>query len=208
MYLDGWLHRNVNDNDVLLLPTPEMQEPITRVCGYNLISDGGQAIQWRQLDHKPRTHHSGTPLYMSRELVNTWFHGKPVLHTVADDLESFLWVILCGLLSIRDERKSLTFDERSWLHELRTAGGPHKSDVIKSWTLSMLEENLISKDLSPILKVFVPFVTEILPVIKEDSLVESLTTLGDKLYKLWFKAFLDALPLLPKTWDEVFKDPI
>ncbi|EGN91511.1 hypothetical protein SERLA73DRAFT_157536, partial [Serpula lacrymans var. lacrymans S7.3] len=41
-------------------------------------------------------------------LLNVWDDDEPILHTFADDLESFFWVILCVLLSIGAERNSLT----------------------------------------------------------------------------------------------------
>ncbi|EGO23565.1 hypothetical protein SERLADRAFT_469595 [Serpula lacrymans var. lacrymans S7.9] len=225
MYKDGWLHRDVSDGNVLLLPEPEIRKPLTRFeCTKNLtkcvgvISDGDQAIRWRELDRELGKHRSGTLPYISRRVLNAWNKNQSVLHTFADDLEAFFWVILCVLLNIGDGRQSLTVDEGRWLHKLLAADDPDSSETNKRSTLQMLEESLPYNDFSPIVMVFVPFFTEIIPLMKEstatvqrlnsDNLVESLTTLGDKYYELWFKAFLRALPSLPKTWDEVLKTTI
>ncbi|EGO18526.1 hypothetical protein SERLADRAFT_403720, partial [Serpula lacrymans var. lacrymans S7.9] len=112
MYGDGWLHRDISDGNVLLLPEPEIRKPLTRFeCTKNLtkcvgvISDGDQAIRWRELDRKLEKRRSGTLPFISMRLLNAWNKNQPVLHTFADDLESFFWVILCVLLNIGHERK-------------------------------------------------------------------------------------------------------
>ncbi|EGN91391.1 hypothetical protein SERLA73DRAFT_192343, partial [Serpula lacrymans var. lacrymans S7.3] len=124
MYKDGWLHRDVSDGNVLLLPEPEIRKPLTRFeCTKNLtkcvgvISDGDQAIRWRELDRELGKHRSGTLPYISRRVLNAWNKNQSVLHTFADDLEAFFWVILCVLLNIGDGRQSLTVDEGRWLHK-------------------------------------------------------------------------------------------
>ncbi|EGN95931.1 hypothetical protein SERLA73DRAFT_140980 [Serpula lacrymans var. lacrymans S7.3] len=226
MYKDGWLHRDVSDGNVLLLPEPEIRKPLTRFeCTKNLtkcvgvISDGDQAIRWRELDRKLEKRRSGTLPFISRRMLSAWDDDEPILHTFADDLESFFWVILCVLLSIGAERNSLTGKERKWLLEILAADDPRMSGLVKGSTLQMLEASVLrtKHKLSPVL-VFVPFFTDIIRLMNEateaadelnsDNLVESLTTLGDKFYEMWFTAFLRALPSLPKTWDEVLKPPI
>ncbi|EGN95917.1 hypothetical protein SERLA73DRAFT_75924 [Serpula lacrymans var. lacrymans S7.3] len=177
-----------------------------------------KAIRWRELDRELEQRRSGTLPFISMRLLNAWDDDEPILHTFADDLESFFWVILCVLLSIGAERNSLTGKERKWLLEILAADDPRMSGLVKGSTLRTFEKSLPDNDFSPVLKVFVPFFTEIMPLLDEGpkvakgvdstNLVESLTTLGDRFYEMWFKAFLRALPSLPKTWDEVFITPI
>ncbi|EGO18363.1 hypothetical protein SERLADRAFT_481206, partial [Serpula lacrymans var. lacrymans S7.9] len=115
MYKDGWLHRDVSDGNVLLFPVPQIRKPLTRFeCTKNLTkcvsvsNDGDQAIRWRELDRELEQRRSGTLPFISMRLLNAWDDDEPILHTFADDLESFFWVILCVLLSIGAERNSLT----------------------------------------------------------------------------------------------------
>ncbi|EGN97970.1 hypothetical protein SERLA73DRAFT_138166, partial [Serpula lacrymans var. lacrymans S7.3] len=81
----------------------ECTKNLTKCVG--VISDGDQAIRWRELDRELGKHRSGTLPFISRRMLNMWNKNQPVLHTFADDLESFFWVILCVLLSIGHERK-------------------------------------------------------------------------------------------------------
>ncbi|EGN95543.1 hypothetical protein SERLA73DRAFT_186612, partial [Serpula lacrymans var. lacrymans S7.3] len=99
MYVDGWLHRKVSDSNILLLSEPEIQKPPTRFkftqdltkCA-SIIFDGDQAIKWRELlELKHEEHRSETFPYMSMRLLRAWDRGQAVLHTFADDLESFFW---------------------------------------------------------------------------------------------------------------------
>ncbi|KAH8990484.1 hypothetical protein EDB92DRAFT_746312 [Lactarius akahatsu] len=46
----------------------------------------------------PRRVRQGTLPFMSIRLLDEWYLDRPTLHTVVDDLESFLWVLVWSLV--------------------------------------------------------------------------------------------------------------
>ncbi|EGO18378.1 hypothetical protein SERLADRAFT_375180 [Serpula lacrymans var. lacrymans S7.9] len=105
-------------------------------------------------------------------LLNVWDDDEPILHTFADDLESFFWVILCVLLSIGAECNSLTGKERKWLLAILTTDDPCISGHVKGSTLWMLETSVLraKHKLSPVFKIFLPFFTDIIPLMNKATM--------------------------------------
>ncbi|KAH9029964.1 hypothetical protein EDB85DRAFT_1866873, partial [Lactarius pseudohatsudake] len=65
-----------------------------------LLVDLDHAIEWRKVPPTPSRDRSGTLPFIALRLVNAWSRNIPALHTAADDLESFMWVLVWSLVHI------------------------------------------------------------------------------------------------------------
>ncbi|KAH9024062.1 hypothetical protein EDB85DRAFT_1870310, partial [Lactarius pseudohatsudake] len=63
-----------------------------------LLADLDHSIEWRKVPPTLSRDRSGTLPFISCRLVNAWCGNKPALHTAADDLESFMWVLVRSLI--------------------------------------------------------------------------------------------------------------
>ncbi|KAI0040466.1 hypothetical protein FA95DRAFT_1455653, partial [Auriscalpium vulgare] len=100
----GWKHRDVSVGNVLLLKTPEKRDAVTTCTKSNvcmgMLIDGDQAVNWPQNNIPPEKRRSGTPQFMSTHILAAWVRGKEQVHTVLDDLESFVWVLIWSVMRI------------------------------------------------------------------------------------------------------------
>ena len=71
----------------------------------------------------------GTLPFMSMHLLNAWDRNAQVLHTAADDLESFLWVLIWSLVKILKKVASIT-NENSTILRLEKALSSHSFNSI------------------------------------------------------------------------------
>ncbi|KAH9081658.1 hypothetical protein EDB83DRAFT_2670046 [Lactarius deliciosus] len=118
LFLGGVLHRDISSGNILRL-----REPVNRSLGPSIHSlcpmldedvdlslcrgfliDGDHAIEWHKDVRTPLLERSGTLPFVSIRLLYAWFKKRPALHTAADDLESFLWVLVWSLVQIFKER--------------------------------------------------------------------------------------------------------
>ncbi|KAF8491034.1 hypothetical protein F5888DRAFT_1738123, partial [Russula emetica] len=60
------------------------------------LIDGDHAIKWREFSGSQSI--SGTMPFMSMRLLGTWQGDDATIHTALDDLESFLWVLIWGIV--------------------------------------------------------------------------------------------------------------
>ncbi|KAH9026484.1 hypothetical protein EDB85DRAFT_1844617, partial [Lactarius pseudohatsudake] len=109
LYLGGVLHRDVSDGNILRLrepierphsrstSLPELGDDVNLSSCRGFLVDLDHAIEWRRVPSRDRT---GTLPFISLRLVNAWAANHPALHTAADDLESFMWVLVWSLVHI------------------------------------------------------------------------------------------------------------
>src|ERR1700677_4999969 len=75
---------------------------------------------------------------MSKHLLNAWETGDKALHTAADDLESFFWVLIWSLVCIFKKVATIT-NERSIILRLEAALSSHVfNDILRRDTLIRL----------------------------------------------------------------------
>ncbi|KAH9170046.1 hypothetical protein EDB89DRAFT_2072346 [Lactarius sanguifluus] len=108
LFLGGVLHRDVSDGSILRLREPierphsrsmsllrpELGKDVNLTSCRGLLADLDHSIEWRKVP--PRA----TLPFIAWRLVNAWSGNKPALHTAADDLESFMWVLVWSLVHI------------------------------------------------------------------------------------------------------------
>ncbi|KIJ34210.1 hypothetical protein M422DRAFT_138163, partial [Sphaerobolus stellatus SS14] len=108
LFKAGWLHRDVNIGNVLLMMEPEARKSIEKFelgeyyfneCN-GFIIDGDLAVRWNDITHEDAQRRSGTPPFMSINLINSLVRGGEIYHTPIDDLESFVWVLLWAMFNI------------------------------------------------------------------------------------------------------------
>ncbi|KAH9036686.1 hypothetical protein EDB84DRAFT_1268997 [Lactarius hengduanensis] len=105
IFLGGVLHRDVSDGNILRLAAPracrpELGKDVNLTSCRGLLVDLDHAIEWRKVPPTPSRDRSGTLPFISLRLVNAWSRNVPALHTAADDLESFMWVLVWSLVHI------------------------------------------------------------------------------------------------------------
>ncbi|KAH9010943.1 hypothetical protein EDB83DRAFT_2234227 [Lactarius deliciosus] len=112
LYLGGVLHRDVSNGNILRLREP-IERPHSRSTNVNLsscrgfLADLDHAIEWRKTRSRDR---AGTLPFISLRLVNAQAANDPALHTAADDLESFMWVLVWSLVHIFKRIATITID--------------------------------------------------------------------------------------------------
>ncbi|GJJ15857.1 hypothetical protein Clacol_010135 [Clathrus columnatus] len=123
-----WLHRDVSIGNVLLMKTPKKRK---RIVGFEniltndilekyfkeyagFITDGDLAVNWNIPDRERAKQRSGTPPFMSCELLRSM--NQEAFHSAIDDLESFVWVLFWAILSVMQlrEAKFSQDEERYW----------------------------------------------------------------------------------------------
>ncbi|KAH9018200.1 hypothetical protein EDB83DRAFT_180246 [Lactarius deliciosus] len=124
LYLGGVLHRDVSNGNILRLREP-IERPHSRSTSLlrpalgedvnlsscrGLLADLDHAIEWRKVPPTASRDRSGTLPFISLRLVNFWAANKPALHTAADDLESFMWVLVWSLVHIFKKFATITVD--------------------------------------------------------------------------------------------------
>ncbi|KAH9163309.1 hypothetical protein EDB89DRAFT_562696 [Lactarius sanguifluus] len=122
LYLGGVLHRDVSNGNILRLREP-IERPHSRstslpVLGEDVnlrscrgfLADLDHAIEWGKVPPTRSRDLSGTLPFISLRLVNAWSANKPALHTAADDLESFMWVLVWSLVHIFKRIATITVD--------------------------------------------------------------------------------------------------
>ncbi|KZT33041.1 hypothetical protein SISSUDRAFT_993475, partial [Sistotremastrum suecicum HHB10207 ss-3] len=112
---DGWLQRDVSLGNIILLETPEKRDARTAQLCEGMLIDADHVIRrWDKTGIRSE-HRSGTLPYLSLRLLNvwTWSDTNKIPHSVMDDLESFVWVILhVILLKVKFTR------QEAWLQQL------------------------------------------------------------------------------------------
>ncbi|KAH9037970.1 hypothetical protein EDB83DRAFT_1737424 [Lactarius deliciosus] len=111
LFLGGVLHRDVSDGSILRvwepieqphsrsmsLLRPELGKDVNLTSCRGLLADLDHSIEWRKVPPRSSRDRSGTLPFIAWRLVNAWSGNKPALHTAADDLESFMWVLVWSL---------------------------------------------------------------------------------------------------------------
>ncbi|KAH8981173.1 hypothetical protein EDB92DRAFT_1756331, partial [Lactarius akahatsu] len=122
LYLGGVLHRDVSNGNILRLrepierphnrstSLPALGEDVNLSSCRGLLADLDHAIEWRKVPPTASRDRSGTLPFVSLRLVNTWAANRPALHTAADDLESFMWVLVWSLVHIFKKFATITVD--------------------------------------------------------------------------------------------------
>ncbi|KAH9009970.1 hypothetical protein EDB85DRAFT_2298298 [Lactarius pseudohatsudake] len=124
LYLGGVLHRDVSNGNILRLREP-MERPHSRSTNLlrpelgddvnlsscrGFLADLDHAIEWQKVPPTASRDRSGTLPFISLRLVNAWAANKPALHAAADDLESFMWVLVWSLVHIFKKFATITID--------------------------------------------------------------------------------------------------
>ncbi|KIJ41908.1 hypothetical protein M422DRAFT_171633 [Sphaerobolus stellatus SS14] len=130
LFKAGWLHRDVSIGNVLLMMEPEPRNPVEAFSNLGelyfnecvgFIIDGDLAVKWNNLDHEDALRRSGTPPFMSINLIQSWLSGEEIYHTPIDDLESFIWVLLWAIFDILPKKRiQLTPVEQRYNDSLRS----------------------------------------------------------------------------------------
>ncbi|KAF8491086.1 hypothetical protein F5888DRAFT_1620330 [Russula emetica] len=99
----GILHRDISSGNVLRYSEPVRRSALdkfecTRNVNYcqGFLIDGDHAIKWREFSGSQSI--SGTIPFMSMRLLDAWQVRGTIIHTALDDLESFLWVLIWGIV--------------------------------------------------------------------------------------------------------------
>ncbi|KZS97260.1 hypothetical protein SISNIDRAFT_463189 [Sistotremastrum niveocremeum HHB9708] len=219
---EGWLQRDVSIGNIMLLETPEERAIVTalgediaertaQLCEGMLI-DADHVIRWWGKTGIRSEHRSGTLPYLSLRLLDvwTWSDNNKVPHSVMDDLESCVWVILhVILLKVKFSRQEL------WLQQLsEPKQGAHyafrfamrgRFDQDAEWD-SPRDQNMLP---------FVPFLTELFSLsragAKDARTLEQLASTNqltkDRVietckgyYKKYLNVLFAASESLPETW--------
>ncbi|KAG9025465.1 hypothetical protein FRB95_010123 [Tulasnella sp. JGI-2019a] len=106
----GYLHRDISDSNILGVSETRawddddlavLQEfgisTSDSMCG--MVIDGDLAVSLDEGDVMPTDGEiCGTLLFMSNRILQLWFDNAEIIHTPADDLESFVWVGIINAL--------------------------------------------------------------------------------------------------------------
>ncbi|KAF8491070.1 hypothetical protein F5888DRAFT_1620354 [Russula emetica] len=99
----GILHRDISSGNILRNSVPVRRPALdkfecTRNVNYcrGFLIDGDHAIKWREFSSSQSI--SGTMPFMSMRLLGFWQGDGETIHTALDDLESFLWVLIWGIV--------------------------------------------------------------------------------------------------------------
>ncbi|KAH8997298.1 hypothetical protein EDB92DRAFT_1409468 [Lactarius akahatsu] len=151
LFLGGVLHRDISSGNILRLREPinrslgpsihylcrmlDEDVDLSLCCGF--LIDGDRAIKWHKDSRTPSLERSGTLPFVSIRLLRAWSKERPTLHTAADDLESFLWVLVWSLVQIFKERVT---DELSVIHHTWNAfSGRSFPELLLKEPLTMAE---------------------------------------------------------------------
>ncbi|KAH8982017.1 hypothetical protein EDB92DRAFT_1952689 [Lactarius akahatsu] len=124
LYLGGVLHRDVSNGNILRLREPierphsrsasllrpELGDDVNLSSCRGFLADLDHAIEWRKVPPTASRDRSGTLPFISLRLVNAWAANEPTLHTAADDLESFMWVLVWSLVHILKKFATITVE--------------------------------------------------------------------------------------------------
>ncbi|KAH8989963.1 hypothetical protein EDB92DRAFT_2115134 [Lactarius akahatsu] len=124
LYLGGVLHRDISNGNILRLwepierphsrsaslLRPELGDDVNLSSCRGFLADLDHAIEWRKVPPTASRDRSGTLPFISLRLVNAWAANEPTLHTAADDLESFMWVLVWLLVHIFKKFATITVD--------------------------------------------------------------------------------------------------
>ncbi|KAH9028333.1 hypothetical protein EDB84DRAFT_1272308 [Lactarius hengduanensis] len=141
LFLGGVLHRDVSNGNILRLQEPierphsrstslpELGKDVNLTSCRGLLADLDHSIEWRKVPPTLSRDRSGTLPFISWRLVNAWCGNKPALHTAADDLESFMWVLVWSLVHIFKKVANITI-ESATINRLAHAFSSYDPSVI------------------------------------------------------------------------------
>ncbi|KAH9026023.1 hypothetical protein EDB84DRAFT_1273239 [Lactarius hengduanensis] len=89
---------------------PELGDNVNLSSCRGFLADLDHAIEWRKVPPTASRDRTGTLPFISLRLVNFWSANRPALHTAADDLESFMWVLVWSLVHIFKKIATITVD--------------------------------------------------------------------------------------------------
>ncbi|KAF8969234.1 hypothetical protein BDZ97DRAFT_1726418, partial [Flammula alnicola] len=178
----GWLHRDVNLGNVMLLPerVPRERHELWnegRVDGdqsgktyfIGVLNDGDHAVRCKCGSEEPRSkQRSGTLPYISQRLLYawTWTPDEASVHLAADDLESFAWTLLFVTLQITKERGiKWTTDEGAWYRYMRDRTTLDDMLTRRHSIIAQLKQHLNKKN--PRAPVFSPLISHFAPLLNE-----------------------------------------
>jgi hypothetical protein len=149
LFRGGILHRDVSCGNILRLRNPierhlgRFQDLIEKTLGQDvdlsqcrgILIDGDHAIKWRERAIGLSSERSGTLPFMSTHLLNAWDGGDQALHTAADDLESFLWVLVWSLVNIFKKVATINNRYSKILRLDKALSGSNFNDILRRETL-------------------------------------------------------------------------
>ncbi|KAH9066159.1 hypothetical protein EDB87DRAFT_1542454, partial [Lactarius vividus] len=123
LYLGGVLHRDVSNGNILRLQElierphsrstgllrPELGKDVNLTSCRGFLADLDHSIEWRKVPSRSRDR-SGTLPFIALRLIDAWSGYAPALHTAADDLESFMWVLVWSLVHIFKKVANITIE--------------------------------------------------------------------------------------------------
>ncbi|KAF8969232.1 hypothetical protein BDZ97DRAFT_1915576 [Flammula alnicola] len=178
----GWLHRDVNLGNVMLLPerVPRERHELWsegrvdcdqsgKTYFIGVLNDGDHVVRCKRGSEGPRSkQRSGTLPYISRRLLIAWYETPDIslVHLAADDLESFAWTLLFATLQITKERGiKWTTAEGRWYRDMRDRTTLYDMSARKHSIIARLKQlidrnNPTAPSFSPIISHFAPLLDE------------------------------------------------
>lgn len=145
---------------------------------------------------------------MSVRILESW-HKEALFHTPLDDFESFIWVLLWGVLQILAACGKLNSEERGWVSTL-ASGNLRTVLYLKSYltTQFMAHETSFdfSKGMEPFLKCFGTLFDlatrarkAVTACLQEDQ--STLAEITKQYAQLYAEGLIGAIAHLPPSWD-------
>ncbi|KAH9066492.1 hypothetical protein EDB87DRAFT_1554119 [Lactarius vividus] len=155
LFLGGVLHRDVSNGNILRLQEP-IERPHSRstslpVLGNDVnltscrgfLADLDHSIEWHKVPSGSSRDRSGTLPFIALRLVDAWYGNAPALHTAADDLESFMWVLVWSLVHIFKKVTNITIESAKINRLARAFSSYDASGIIaKGLTVDLWEEKV------------------------------------------------------------------
>ncbi|KAF9524939.1 hypothetical protein CPB83DRAFT_748323, partial [Crepidotus variabilis] len=141
LWKDGWLHRDVSINNILLMETPQEHKlghffsgfacSWDKILSEGMLIDGDHAVKVNPSERvQASLGLAGTLPFISYHLLENW--GGADEHTVADDLESFGWVLVISLLQISQRLGPFTQKESRFFKAIHNEEDPESISCRRS----------------------------------------------------------------------------
>ncbi|TDL29912.1 hypothetical protein BD410DRAFT_893123 [Rickenella mellea] len=230
MFQMGWMHQDVSIGNVLLLKTRRerpafVADPKYASVYFELLSrwvdciailtDGDNAILWRDRGRARVGRPSGTLPFLSVRLTRAWLLDQPFVRSPIDDLESFIWVLIWASLEISGLHGELTSIDKSYLNGLQSSDLHMQSEVKDLIRARLLFPEALEHTPSHIMRAFQPVIVEWFRI-RHEAQLEATPMLDkadtDDLCETTYKylgKFIAAghsqLDGLPGSWGEIFE---
>jgi len=215
LLLRGQLHGDISIDHIVIIargksPTPAAsQHPFGKAfVGSAVLLDSDQSIPWRDAPRRQSSWYPANISFMSARMAELGLSCYGYVQTVADDLESLLWVLVCCVLLISKTCGLQSPEERNWLLS-------YFSDRAgTSWGRDYLLRKVVLEDkgAGPAMRAFAPVVRAWFNIARKSGEdVEKIIADGripdedfcEGLYKRYMLSGVECLKCIPRRWDEL-----